>query len=286
VPEPRGLSRALLQVPDRTLNESELEHLRRDGVVLLQGVVPDKRLLAGLAAQIWKHADMRFEETFINQKTWLFNGAVRTLLRDGPLEGIAHSAYNLTREQNVYAGEAPVWGWPRRKTQLANSWHADARASKDQTVTIWLLLVDASHSLEFILGSHNTRDAMEEQCAYQVPGGKLGFKSFNTTCLDNFTSNLPNKGHFRPYIEAGDAFVFNGNVLHRGIRQTYDRLAISIRFLPLDPELQTPSMGTPVLVPRGSASFDGAPWAVLPGTPNATPWLPVQWGWLLWLLHL
>lgn len=285
VPEPPGLGEALRQEKPPVLSEEELRTLKDDGVLLMRGLVKRNDTLERLWARMWPHVGIPFKPTFYNHRSWLYNGGVRALLRDGPLGDVLAQA--VGRDQFIFLHEAPIWGFDPVKRSRRQNWHTDARNGSRPLISIWIVLGDVPVPLRFMRGSHLRRDEIEAACAKLKPGGKAGFKMYDRKCVDDFAPilekelGLKGPAVLETDLKAGDAFLFNGNVLHEGMHQVVPRLSVSLRgeMNPRrPPEIgDAPQYKFPQIYPQDSLSkedFECGPWAVLPGVLDVTPWIP------------
>mmetsp|Transcript_104911 Transcript_104911/g.306418 ORF Transcript_104911/g.306418 Transcript_104911/m.306418 type:complete len:334 (-) Transcript_104911:67-1068(-) len=284
VPEPSGLAEEIKKVPVPTIGAEEMQALNQDGVMFIKGLVKGEELLSRLRRLMQHHAGMPFEPTPLNHKSWFYNGAARAVLRDGPVGPLLGRV--LGEKNFLKLHESPIWGYPAHARVVTNGWHTDGRANTPPIMSIWMVLTKGAYPLQFVLGSHSRRSEIEEDCARPVPGAKQGFKEYVNDCITKWYSILekdlgPNKtALFQPDLDAGDAFVFWGDTLHRGIRQTYPRLALSLRVgWSENHDTRNPCQPWHPLLfgPATSAlkrDFDCSPWALLPGFPKYTPWLP------------
>uniref|UniRef100_A0A7S1QNE0 Phytanoyl-CoA dioxygenase n=1 Tax=Alexandrium catenella TaxID=2925 RepID=A0A7S1QNE0_ALECA len=280
VPEPPWLEDAIRKQQAPRLSAGDLKALKDDGVVFVRGLLKGDHLMAELRRRMWLHADMPFQHTDINQKTWLWNGAVRALLRDGPLGDLLQQAFGQEGGA-ITINEAPIWGYNgRRFPALPNPWHTDARFPGGNLYSIWLVLTSGPVALEFLRGSHVAREEIEEACARPVLGGKAGFKRHDSECVHRFFSvleknfSMEGSSLLSEPLKAGDAFLFSGDVLHRGMLQQYSRIALSLRAGWLQGRLPGCNWEHPQIHPSNidmKHDFDCSPWVLLPGFPRWSP---------------
>uniref|UniRef100_A0A7S1L7F1 Phytanoyl-CoA dioxygenase n=1 Tax=Alexandrium catenella TaxID=2925 RepID=A0A7S1L7F1_ALECA len=233
--EPSGLAEAAWALPERRLSHEEQEALGRDGVLLVRGLVSDARLLKAILPAMQQHE--QFDEG-VYLKSYNYNGAVRALLRDGPLGALAADAM---RAKGAKIDGAPIWGRSEHGDRSAyyRGWHQDARHMPDM-LSIWLAVTNAPHALDFVRGSHRFQAEVLRACNDSLRLGAPGLSVAEERCVRRFRRErldplLGRSSLLWEDLRPGDAWLFNSAVLHRGRNWPLPRLAIAARTVPFDP---------------------------------------------------
>lgn len=223
IPAPEGWLPRHLQYS--SLNRSQLETLKRDGVLVLPKYLPED-----ICDELWRHFVTNFgnyQSTVPHHpttNTWLVDEALQTLLREGPFGATLSDAY----------GGLPVhmassnW-WYRGGPHGGGGWHYDddaARQGADTTQYImWVAVTDAPDSLDYLLGSH--LDPIQNYCfrnGQALKGDDFALWLYGPEgqkCHTNeWAAGLSEKRSepaLRTYnFSRGDAVIFHGMVAHRG----------------------------------------------------------------------
>ena len=105
--------------------------------------------------------------------------------------------------------------------------------------SIWLALSDAPGAMEFATHTNTLHAAVEahKECNESQAFGPGAARTPNDSCLMQWQRDRGldyDHGFFRPDLRAGDAVMFNGHTVHTGVARDLPRVAISLRYLPLD----------------------------------------------------
>jgi hypothetical protein len=221
VPVPPGLVSGLHRLPERRLSRSERARFQSDGVALVRNALPSEAVLAALRNATRRSCD----------EHWHLNGALRSLLRDGPLGALAGTAIGAISPsgactacvaETVVFNQNAADGVPGERGGA----HIDvdfAPATLEPMVTVWLALTHAPHALEFLSGSHR---------ALKVTGCEDDTDiDESSPCWAALHANFSWRSwRMRP----GDALVFNAQVWHRSVTVANERSALAMRFVAAD----------------------------------------------------
>eukprot|EP00316_Scyphosphaera_apsteinii_P008394 CAMPEP_0119301434 /NCGR_PEP_ID=MMETSP1333-20130426/3212_1 /TAXON_ID=418940 /ORGANISM="Scyphosphaera apsteinii, Strain RCC1455" /LENGTH=449 /DNA_ID=CAMNT_0007303505 /DNA_START=176 /DNA_END=1525 /DNA_ORIENTATION=+ len=229
----------------------------RDGVAVLRNVIPDKKMLRRLDMLMFEHAHaFQFKE--YDGKSWLYDAGSRMLVTGGvrlaraaAIVGYQQARSKIRKElQEVKIIEAPIWGmnastyFSVESREHIEPFHSDGMITRAEEllrihpqhrerhmiVSMWLAINDAGQPLELVSGTHTVEEriAAHAECnmSSKVVGGA---RLLNKACVYNRAKRLGQE-FIRPVLRAGDAIIFNGQTLHRGLAQTKRRIGISFRF--------------------------------------------------------
>mmetsp|Transcript_95740 Transcript_95740/g.298124 ORF Transcript_95740/g.298124 Transcript_95740/m.298124 type:complete len:354 (-) Transcript_95740:47-1108(-) len=233
--EMEGLEERLAAIPRRRLTESEVETFRRDGVLLLRGVVADRGLLRDMVPALRQHQQIRSADYTV---PWAYNGVARALLQSGLLTGPVVQLH--TAPAQLRGG--PIWGYDGEEKWRQASWHQDmaldTTTSDSLMVTAWLAITDAPHGLEMMRGTSDfgVRLDLTRRCNRSGTLGKAGERLLDSECVLQYAKTqidprLGYSSHMWFDMTAGDMILFHGNVAHRGLVWANPRLAISVRLV-------------------------------------------------------
>jgi len=235
--EPPGLAEAARALPERRLTPQEQEALARDGVLVVRSFIRDTQLLKDVLPALQQHQQYN-SGTYL--WSFLYNGVVRTLLREGPIGALAADAMQA---EGVGLEGAPIWGRDGddavRSSEDAG-WHQDG-ADKPDMMTMWIAVTHAPHAVEFVRGSHQLKGQILRECNSSKLMGAAGARIAGWKCVKEFNKRRlePLVGSpvvLRPDLRPGDALLFNSGVLHRGRSWPRGRLAVAVRTRPEDPD--------------------------------------------------
>mmetsp|Transcript_52749 Transcript_52749/g.163341 ORF Transcript_52749/g.163341 Transcript_52749/m.163341 type:complete len:385 (-) Transcript_52749:81-1235(-) len=290
VEEPAGLASTLGALPARELSWSERLAYEEDGVAFIPGLLPEKHALEIVRRHVVHHS-MSHGRSWEHSR-WLTNGALRSLIRDGPLASLASSALGgiavrillaeVWARTGIVTGASP-WHRDDKSQDRCSGWRADPAP----LVTVWLALTDAPEALEFIHGSH----MFDPNCSAvpdEVAGCDVDQHCLGGEYIRNVSRRRGSPAPSTYSFHAGDAVVFKGLTLHRGLGKLA-RVSVCLRFVPADLNYAGPvarqmdfflheyrsykptwckSMDGPlfpVVYPRSNATIDAQQWPVLLG---------------------
>jgi len=265
-PELPDLTTRLRRTPSRSLSSNEREAFKRDGVVLLPKVITDKRIFPhfeGFPSSDWRRTH---------------GGAMRALVWQGPLAGIAASALGV---ESVRVFEASVWCVPLNlpfKIGSVGNWHQDYTEDEDgkmiPIVTTWLSLSSKARALEFALGSH--KHSVVKHCA-RTHEWQIWYMPDD--CVRQVYHNRTQAYIFDP----GDVVVFQGQVLHQGINQGEHRVGIAIRWVAANAQYSARLYQSNTFVesvrhmPQECSRFSGPLFPLVYPRENTTPGAEQNW---------
>mmetsp|Transcript_43798 Transcript_43798/g.88312 ORF Transcript_43798/g.88312 Transcript_43798/m.88312 type:complete len:377 (+) Transcript_43798:67-1197(+) len=301
-PAPAGLSERLLALPRVVATAEQKAVLRRDGAVMIPKVINDRQLLSELKPVLAKHkihgADL--------PPIWHMNGAIRVLLRDSPLVGVASSVFDgepiMTVDSQVWIKAPGAFGSGRKNN--TGDVHSDDYPVKppDHTnlISMWLAITDAPMSMGFYNGSHRHGPEIQQKCNRAKDKGPRFEYELTRPCLDEFTPDpayeFGSPVYFNLSAEAGDVILFNGSTYHAGITQGSERVAYAVRARggavppaqPCNPTAVVhrcsytgrskefePFIPLPLYPPESlKTHFDCLPWAIAPELSKGSPFAP------------
>jgi len=233
---------ALRASPRRRLSASEREAFRRDGAVLIKGLLPDRNITQHLS-------DVLGDVKASPANDWWINDVLHSLIKHGPMAELSASAldvpevtiWNLQLEPRPGKAERT---WPLRE----KPWYDDmyghpgdqgAHEDTDQLVghlhkaghfvkpmaSIYLALTDLPHGLELLKGSHVANQ--RHGCRRHMQG-PVEFKA----CMDRLERDCHGVAWWD--LAPGDVIVFYGSLLHWSVLQEKPRKALSVRYVPAD----------------------------------------------------
>ena len=229
-------------IPTRKLSASERDAYETRGAVLLHGLVPNREFVQELAHNMWRHGEAFAFGEYIST-TWEYNPGARALVM---ARGLSALMRDVLGSPGVAVLEAPIWGKRGTQPQVASrpyEWHADqSRAeamrprSRSRFVTVWIALSEAPGALEFATQTNSRSASLEghARCNTSAVSGAAGTRVLDDECLVRWQASrgLGPEAFFRPDLRPGDALLFNGHTLHRGIMRKLPRLGVSLRYEP------------------------------------------------------
>mmetsp|Transcript_40777 Transcript_40777/g.110296 ORF Transcript_40777/g.110296 Transcript_40777/m.110296 type:complete len:375 (-) Transcript_40777:91-1215(-) len=303
-PAPVGLREKLLALPRVVASAEQIAVLRRDGAVKIPNVINDRQLLSELKPLLVKH---KIHGTNL-PSVWHMNGAIRVLLSDSPLAGLASSVFN---SEPVWTTDSQVWVkapglFGSGKKNKTGDVHCDEWWIKppdhSDVISMWLAITDAPMSMGFYNGSHRHGPEIQRSCNRAEEKGPRYEYELNRSCLDALESDsayaLGSPLYFNLSAQSGDVILFNGSTFHAGITQGSERVAYSVRVRgngnavppaqPCNsrevvhrdswtgrPQEFSPTYPLPLHPPESlKTHFDCLPWAIAPELGRASPFAP------------
>lgn len=241
VAAPDWLAPALEALPRRRLSPGEREALRRDGAILVRGLLAEPRVLGHMAEVLgWKKG--------MYYNNWWWNGVVHSVIKYSPLAELAASALDVP-EVTIWNAQLEPRGskhdrtWPLPEKPWYDRSYGDPR---DQSVhedtdaylghlhkaghfvkpqaSFFIAITDLPRGLEFLAGSHVANQ--KHRCR------RANDHEDFSVCMDRLERDC--NGSLGWDLKAGDAILFYGSTFHWTVFQENPRQAISIRYVPAD----------------------------------------------------
>jgi hypothetical protein len=244
-------------VPERPLNAKESLQFHQDGFVFVPSLVTNQKLLKQIAEDVWKVqgiADLGpSDRPHARSDDWC--GGSRALAHSDLILSMAASASTGFSAANLDLCSAGAWAKTKGGSSKGGSWqgstnfhmyhydsvhhrpYLNASAYHCQQITVWLVVQGGMRPLELVKGSHKFREELSvSKCAHwyapALTNWNTTYAQFDTACVSDFMEEhgYPN-AVWSTDMKLGDAIIFTGDVLHSGLIQDEDRIAIAFKYM-------------------------------------------------------
>lgn len=221
----QSLSTSLLEFSAR-----ELESFDNEGFVVKRNVFTNQKLLADLGKDdisLMKKMPMNAQLHAMNHIP-----AIRALLQAEATQSLLRS---LTGGSNPVGYRPYVFGLKggarecdQQCIKSLQESHQDGVGSNSTTkvpteINVWIPLTPAKEPLAMVRGSHYQWGPLRPKCKKNAPFGI----HYNLSCV---IEHFGEQSVAAPDFEIGDVLFMNGAVVHQGLHQARERLALSLRY--------------------------------------------------------
>lgn len=171
-----------------------------------------------------------------------FSGAIRSLLRDGPLGALAAQLLRSDAADTTYQ---KLWSKGRFDGPHQDSYHVDSFNKKDtpdgmpSPVNMWVAITDAPHAIELWNGSHKLLQIARKDCNFYNAIGADEVGGKGGQCWDDHPARIEMvekapSSVFWTDIYAGDVLFFYQTTVHggKGAPNGATRLAMAAGVIP------------------------------------------------------